>query len=54
MNNLFKAILIILVVAYIISPADFMVGPIDDIIVALIGACCMGKPSNTDYDIIED
>lgn len=53
MNNLLKAILIILVVAYVISP-DLMVGPVDDIIAGLIGVCCMSKPSNRDYDVIED
>lgn len=54
MNSLLKAILIILVLAYIISPADFMVGPIDDIIVALIGACFMSSSPKPDYDVIDD
>ena len=51
MNNLLKAIVIILVFAYVISP-DLAVGPIDDIIVALLGACCMGKTSKQNYDKI--
>lgn len=53
MNSLFKAIVVVLAIAYIISP-DLMVGPIDDIIVGLLGACFMAKPSTPDYDIIED
>lgn len=53
MNSLLKAIVIILVLAYIISP-DLAVGPIDDIIVALIGACFMSSSSEPNYDVIDD
>ena len=54
MNNLLKGILVILVLAYVISPADFMVGPVDDIIVSLLGACSMAAPAKPKYDEIED
>lgn len=37
MSNSAKVILVILVLAYIISPIDVCPGPIDDIIVALLG-----------------
>ena len=54
MNSVLKGMLIVLLIAYVISPADLMVGPVDDIIVCLLGARCMGRPSNQDYDVIED
>lgn len=37
MNDIGKGMLIILVILYIVSPIDFAPGPIDDIIVLLIG-----------------
>ena len=37
MNDVGKGMLIILVILYIVSPIDFAPGPIDDIIVLLIG-----------------
>lgn len=37
MNNAAKAIVLILVLLYIISPLDLSPGPIDDIIVLLMG-----------------
>ena len=37
MNDVGKGMLIILVILYIVSPFDFAPGPIDDIIVLLIG-----------------
>jgi len=37
MNDSSKLILTILVILYIVSPVDFCPGPIDDIIVLLLG-----------------
>lgn len=37
MNNIVKGIIILAVILYIISPLDAMPGPVDDIIVALMG-----------------
>ncbi len=37
MNNAAKAIVMILVLLYVISPLDIAPGPIDDIIVILMG-----------------
>lgn len=37
MNNAAKAIVLILVLLYIISPLDLSPGPIDDIIVLIMG-----------------
>lgn len=37
MNNSFKIVVLVVVVLYIISPVDLAVGPIDDLIVALLG-----------------
>lgn len=37
MNNAAKAIVLILILLYIISPLDLSPGPIDDIIVLLMG-----------------
>ena len=37
MNNLFKGMLIVLIILYVISPIDCFLGPIDDIIVILLG-----------------
>lgn len=36
--NIIKLVVLILVVAYIISPIDMAPGPIDDVIVLLMGA----------------
>ncbi len=52
MNTLLKAIVVILVVAYFISP-DLAIGPIDDIIVVLLGACCVKSLSKPKYDDFE-
>ena len=54
MNGVLKGMLIVLLIAYIISPADLMVGPVDDIIAILLGTCCMATPSAPNYDEIED
>lgn len=37
MNDIIRGIIIIAVLIYIVSPIDFAVGPIDDIIVLLLG-----------------
>lgn len=46
MNNGFlKGVLLIAVIAYIISPVDLCVGPVDDLIVLLLGFCARRKLS---------
>ncbi len=47
MSNGVKVILVILVLAYIFSPVDAYPGPIDDVIVALLGVAAMKGPSIT-------
>ena len=37
MDGVMKGMLIILVILYVISPLDVMPGPVDDIIVMLLG-----------------
>ena len=37
MNGVVKGMLIVLIILYVISPVDACPGPIDDIIVVLIG-----------------
>lgn len=37
MNGVMKGMLIMLVIIYVISPVDFVPGPVDDIIVILLG-----------------
>mgnify|MGYP003207205901 CR=1 FL=1 len=37
MSGVIKGMLIILMILYIISPIDFVPGPIDDILVLLLG-----------------
>lgn len=37
MSNVVKGMLIMLMVLYIVSPVDFCPGPVDDIILLLIG-----------------
>lgn len=41
MNNLIKGVLILALLIYIISPADLMIGPIDDVIAAIIGVAAL-------------
>lgn len=46
MNNRLKKILLVaLVIGYVLSPADAMPGPIDDLIVMLLGMFANGKLS---------
>lgn len=37
MNGFVKGILFVVVLIYIVSPIDFLPGPVDDIIVLLLG-----------------
>lgn len=37
MNDVMKGMLIVLVIIYVISPVDFVPGPVDDLIVILLG-----------------
>ena len=43
MNDVVKGMLIILILLYIISPVDATPGPVDDIIVLLLGASASKK-----------
>ncbi len=38
-----KILLVALVIAYVLSPADFMTGPFDDVFVVLLGMLANGK-----------
>ena len=42
MNDFMKGMMVVLVILYVISPIDFMPGPIDDLIVVLL-AVAAGK-----------
>lgn len=46
MNDIAKGMFIILIILYIISPVDFAIGPIDDVIVGLIGVAAMKTSKN--------
>ncbi len=37
MNNIVKVIIILVVILYIVSPIDACPGPIDDVVVAILG-----------------
>lgn len=37
MDGVMKGMLIVLVILYVVSPVDFAPGPIDDILVVLLG-----------------
>ena len=43
MSDIGKGMLIILVILYIVSPIDFVPGPIDDAIVLLLGLAAAKK-----------
>lgn len=43
MNDVMKGMLIILILLYIISPVDLCPGPVDDIIVLLLGVSASKK-----------
>ena len=38
-----RILLLVLVIAYVVSPADFMGGPFDDLLVMLLGALANGR-----------
>lgn len=46
MNAVMKGMLIVLVIIYVISPIDFVPGPIDDFIIILIGLASQKKLEN--------
>lgn len=48
MGKIGKIIVILIAVIYIISPVDGMPGPIDDIIVALVGIIMSKKIGNNE------
>lgn len=43
MNNVMKGIIILAVIIYIVSPIDIAPGPIDDILVLLMGIAASKK-----------
>lgn len=45
MNTIVKVILIVLIIAYCVSPIDACPGPIDDFIVILLGTAATGGAS---------
>lgn len=47
MNKLLKMLLLILVLGYIVSPADFCPGPIDDAILLLLSWAMNQKKLNS-------
>ena len=49
MNNAMKGIIIMAVIIYIVSPIDLAPGPIDDILVLLMGIAASKKISSDDY-----
>ena len=46
MNDVMKGMLIVLVIIYVISPIDFVPGPVDDFIVILLGLASQKKIEN--------
>ncbi len=54
MNGILKGMLIAFTIIYIVSPVDFMPGPIDDIIVLLLTVACPKLSSNLGNNYIED
>ena len=49
MNNAMKGIIILAVIIYIVSPIDLVLGPLDDLIVLLLGIAANKKISTNDY-----
>lgn len=45
MSGVLKGMLIVLLIVYVISPVDFCLGPVDDIIAVLLGICTTVIPS---------
>ncbi len=50
MNIFLKAILVIVVIAYVVSPIDLVPGPIDDFIVILLSAAVQKGASMIEED----
>ena len=48
MNDLMKGIVLVAVFMYIVSPVDAVPGPIDDVIVLLMGLAARKRLANTD------
>lgn len=49
MNGIMKGMLIVLVLLYVVSPVDACPGPVDDLIVLLVGlASCKRLPASGD------
>ncbi len=48
MNGVAKGMLIVLIIIYVVSPIDFLPGPIDDIIVILLGVATQKGIGNSD------
>ena len=53
MNNILKGMLIVIVILYVVSPVDFMPGPIDDIIAILLGAAANKKIGSGTTDVFD-
>ncbi len=49
MNGAVKGIIILAVIIYIVSPVDIAPGPIDDLIVLLLGIAASKNISSNDY-----
>ena len=46
MNDITKGMLVILMILYVLSPVDAMPGPVDDVVVALLGIAMVSKKSD--------
>lgn len=50
MSDMVKGMIIILMIVYIVSPIDVCPGPIDDLLVLIIGIAARKKITNTAED----
>ena len=50
MDGVVKGMIIVLMILYIVSPIDLCPGPIDDIIVMLIGIAAQKRIGTDNYD----
>ena len=50
MNGVVKGMLLVLIILYVISPIDFCPGPIDDIIVILLGVAAQKNIGKTEVE----
>ncbi len=59
MNRFMKGILFVLLIAYVVSPVDFVPGPVDDILAIVLyyaanrSRLALEKPSGKDIDVID-